>query len=316
MAVIALPLFIATAHAQDFPHRPVRIVVPVAAGGLRDVIARAMAVDFQKSTGEALVVDNRSGGGGLIAGEIVARAAPDGYTLFMSSGAEVSIAPALHPKLPYDPRTDFVPITRLIDTPMLLFAAAALPAQSIKELIALARAKPGSIVFGSAGPGSVSHLAQALFSQSAGVTFLHVPYRGAALALADMAGGRVSLLFTTVTSAKPLLDGARVRALGVAASKRTASLPNVPTFEELGLTGMDAPLWIGMVAPKGTPQHIIAKLHAEFSKALASKEVQDRLASQSAEIVASGPKEFGEMIKRDTERWATVVKTANIKIEQ
>jgi tripartite-type tricarboxylate transporter receptor subunit TctC len=315
LVLVALSAFVTTAYAQDFPQRPVRMIVPVAAGGLRDVIARAMAVDFQKATGEALVVDNRSGGGGLIAGEIVARAAPDGYTLFMASGAEISIAPALHPKLPYDPRTDFVPITRLIDTPMLLFAASALPVQNVKDLIALARSKPGAIVFGSAGPGSVSHLAQELFAQRAGVTFLHVPYRGAALALADMAGGRVSLLFTTVTSAKPLLDGGRVRALGVAAAKRTSGLPNVPTFEEAGLKGIDAPVWVGIMAPKGISTPLAVRLDGEFRKILASPDFQRMMTARDAEISGDGPAGFAQAVREDIQRWARVVSAAKIKLE-
>jgi tripartite-type tricarboxylate transporter receptor subunit TctC len=291
------------------------MVVPVAAGGLRDVIARAMAVEFQKSTGEALVVDNRSGGGGLIAGEIVSKAAPDGHTLFMASGAEISIAPALHPKLSYDPRADFVPITRLIDTPMLLFAAAALPVQNVSELIALARSRPGAIVFGSAGPGSVSHLAQELFAQRAGVTFIHVPYRGAALALNDMAGGRVSLLFTTVTSAKPLLDAGRVRALGVAAAKRTSTLPAVPTFEEAGVKSVDAPVWVGVMAPKGTSARIVSTLDGEFRKILANPEFRRMMAARDAEIAGDGPAAFERMVREDIQRWARVVSAAKIKLE-
>jgi tripartite-type tricarboxylate transporter receptor subunit TctC len=314
LALAAIASCVTPAGAQDYPARPVRVVVPVAAGGLRDVIARAMAVDFQKSTGEALVVDNRTGGGGLIAGEIVAKAAPDGYTLFMASGAEISIAPAVRPKMPYDPRADFVPITRLIDTPMLLFAAAALPAQNVQELIALARAKPGSIVFGSSGPASVSHLAQELFAQRAGVTFIHVPYRGAALALADMAGGRVSLLFTTVTSAKPLLDNGRARALAVAGSSRVKTLPAVPTFAEAGVKGVDAPVWVGVMAPKATPARLVSRLDIEFRRILANSEFQRMMAAHDADISGDGPAEFGRMVREDMQRWARVVSAAKITL--
>ena len=308
-------LVIAGAFAQSFPTRPVRLVVPVAAGGLRDVIARAMSPEFQRSTGHALVVDNRTGGGGLIAGEIVAHAAADGYTLFMASGAEISIAPAVRAKLPYDPRVDFVAVTRLIDTPMLLFAAASLPVQNVNELVALARSKPGTLVFASAGPGSVSHLAQELFAQRAGVTFIHVPYRGAALALADIAGGRAALLVTTVTSAKPLLDAGRIRALAVAAGKRTASLPDVPTFEEAGVKGVDAPVWAGIMAPKGTPAAVISRLDGEFRKILAHPDFSRAMAVRDAEIVAEGPVAFTRMVREDIQRWARVVSAAKIKLE-
>lgn len=308
-------LHVACAAAQVFPARPVRMVVPIAPGGLRDVIARAMVADFQKSTGETLVVDNRTGAGGLIAGDIVAKAAPDGYTLLMGSGAEISIAPSLHPKLPYQPTRDFVAVTRLIDTPMLLFASASLAARDVKELIALARSKPDAIVFGSAGPGSVSHLAQELFRQRAGLTFIHVPYRGAALALTDMAAGRVSLLFTTVTSAKPLLDSGRARALAVAASRRTTSLPAVLTFEEAGVPGVDAPVWVGVMAPAGTPARIVSRLDAEFQKILRSAEFVRMMTVRDADISAEGPQAFGAAVRADIERWARVVSAAGIKLE-
>jgi tripartite-type tricarboxylate transporter receptor subunit TctC len=232
----------------------------------------------------------------------------------MASGAEISIAPAVRAKMPYDPRTDFVPITRLIDTPMLLFAAATLPVQTVQDLVALARAKPGSIVFGSAGPASVSHLAQELFAQRAGVTFIHVPYRGAALALSDMAGARVSLLFTTVTSAKPLLDNGRVRALAVAASSRVKTLPAVPTFAEAGVKGVDAPVWVGVMAPKATPSRVTARLDAELRKILANPEFQRMMAAHDAEISSDGPAEFGRMVREDMQRWARVVSAAKITL--
>ncbi|HYC47396.1 MAG TPA: tripartite tricarboxylate transporter substrate-binding protein, partial [Burkholderiales bacterium] len=179
-----------------------------------------------------------------------------------------------------------------------------------------AKASPGKIGIALSGVGGVSHLMMELFRQRAGITLLGVPYKGAGAAMVDVASGEVPLIFTTASSAKPLLDNNRIRPVAVASKRRSPALPNVPSFEELGLSGMDAPLWIGTMAPKGTPPKIIAKLHSEFAKALATKDVQDRLAAQSAEVAAAGPKEFGAMIRRDTERWAKVVKTAGIKIEQ
>jgi tripartite-type tricarboxylate transporter receptor subunit TctC len=314
--------FMASA-AEEFPARPVRMLVPYPPGGGLDLPGRAVGEKFAQQTGKQLVLDNRGGAGGLIAGEIVANAAPDGYTLLLGSNGQISIAPALYQiapalyqKMPYHPTKDLVPVTHFVDTPMFLFANIGFPAKTVKEVIERAKAQPGKIGIALSGVGGVSHLTMELFRQRAGINLLGVPYKGAGAAMTDVASGDVPMIFTTASSGKPLLDSNRIRPIAVASKKRTSALPNVPTFEELGLTGMDAPLWIGMVAPKGTPQNIIAKLHSEFSKALASREVQDRLASQSAEIVASGPKEFGEMIRRDTERWATVVKTANIKIEQ
>jgi tripartite-type tricarboxylate transporter receptor subunit TctC len=262
------------------------------------------------------VLDNRGGAGGLIAGEIVANANPDGYTLLLASNGQISIAPALYPKMPYNPARDLVPVTHFVDTPMFLFANTGFPAKTVKDVIERAKAQPGKIGIALSGVGGVSHLTMELFRQRAGINLLGVPYKGAGAAMVDVASGDVPLIFTTAASGKPLLDNNRIRPIAVAARKRSSALSNVPTFEELGLSGMDAPLWIGMMAPKGTPERVIAKLHGEFAKALATREVQDRLASQSAEIVAAGPKEFGQMIRRDTERWDKVVKTAGIKIEQ
>ena len=316
--VLCLCLFVSffAYAAEDFPARPVRMLVPYPPGGGLDLPGRAVGEKFAQQTGKQLVLDNRGGAGGLIAGEIVSNAAPDGYTLLLASNGQISIAPALYQKMPYNPAKDLVPITHFIDTPMFLFANTAFPAKSVKDVIERAKAQPGKVGVALSGVGGVSHLMMELFRQRAGISLLGVPYKGAGAAMVDVASGDVPMIFTTASSAKPLLDNNRIRPIAVAAKKRSSALPNVPTFEELGLSGMDAPLWIGVVAPKGTPDKIIAKLHAEFSKALATKEVQDRLAAQSAEIVASGPKEFGDMIRRDTERWATVVKTANIRIEQ
>ena len=307
-----LPVLAADA---PFPNRPVRMLIPYPAGGGLDLPGRAVAQKFVESTGQQMVIDNRGGAGGLIAGEIVAKATPDGYTLFLASNGQISIAPALYPKLPYDPLRDFVPITHFVDTPMVLFVNAQYPVQSVADLIAAAKAKPGTIGCALSGVGGVSHLTLELFKLRANVNLLPVPYRGAAIGLGDVAGGTVPAIFSTLAAAKPLLDGGRIRALGVASAKRTGGLPNLPTFAELGYAGVDAPLWIGMMAPKGTPANVISRLHAEFTKALAAADVKERLATQSADIVASGSREFGDMIKRDTARWAEVVKVAKIKID-
>ena len=311
--VLMLP---ASAGELPYPVRPIRVLVPNPAGGGLDLPGRTVGQKFAESTGQQMIMDNRpSGPGGVLAGEIVARATPDGYTLFLASNGQMSIAPALYKKMPYEALTDFVPITHFVDTPMVLFVTASYPAQSVADLIALAKAKPGTIDVGLAGVGGLSHLTMELFKQRAGINLVGVPYRGAVPALADVASGSIPALFSTVAAAKPLLDGGRVRALAVAAGKRSGSLPNLPTFEELGYAGMDAPLWIGMMAPRGTPPNVIAKLHAEFVKALAAPDVKERLAAQSADVVAAGSLQFAQTIRKDTERWRDVVKTANIKIE-
>jgi tripartite-type tricarboxylate transporter receptor subunit TctC len=316
MAIVSGTLILpAVAAEAPFPNRPIRMLVPYPAGGSLDLPGRAVGLKFADATGQQLVLDNRGGAGGLIAGEIVARATPDGYTLILASNGQVSIAPALYPKLAYDPATELVPITHFVDTPMVLFANAAFPAHTVKDLIAMAKAEPGRFGVALAGVGGVSHLTLELFKIRANINLLPVPYRGAGAAMGDIAGGTVPMIFTGVAAAKPLLDTGRARAIAVCSRTRTGSLPNVPTFEELGYPGMDAPLWIGMMAPKGTPERIIAKLDAEFRKALAAPDVRERLAAQSADIVAAGPREFGDMIRRDTARWREVVKTANIKID-
>lgn len=301
IASIALAASLQAAAAESaFPARPIRMLVPYPPGGSLDLPGRVVGQKFSDATGQQLVLDNRGGAGGLIAGEIVAHAAPDGYTLILASNGQVSIGPALYPKMPYDPLRDLVPITHFVDTPMVLFATASFPAQSVKELIAMAKGEPGKFGVALAGVGGVSHLTLELFKIRANVNLLPVPYRGAGAAMGDIASGAVPMIFTGVAAAKPLLDTGRVRALAVCSRNRTGSLPSVPTFEELGYAGMDAPLWIGMMAPKGTPERIIAKLDSEFRKALAAPDVRERLAAQSADIVAGGPREFGEMIRRDT----------------
>jgi tripartite-type tricarboxylate transporter receptor subunit TctC len=314
---IALALLFAlpAPAAETYPARPVRMLIPYPPGGGLDLPGRSVGMKFAESTGQQMVVDNRGGAGGLIASELVAKSAPDGYTLLLASNGQISIAPSLHDKLPYDPLVDLVPITHFVDTPMVLFVNASYPVKSVGDLIALAKAKPRQIGIAQSGVGGVSHLAQELFRQRAGIDVIGVPYKGAGAALGDVAGGSVPFIFTTVSTARGLLDAGRVRALAVAARARSASLPAVPTFEELGLAGVIGNLWIGMMAPRGTPERIVGKLHQEFSKALAAPDVKERLASQSAEIVASGPREFGQMIRKDAQLWRGVIKTANIKLE-
>jgi len=301
--------------AETYPSRPVRMLVPYPPGGGLDPIGRAIGQKFLESTGQSFVHDNRGGAGGLIATELVAHAAPDGYTLLLASNGQLSMAPWLHPKLPYDPLEDFVPITHFVDTPMVLFAHAGFPAKTVKELVAQAKAQPGTIRIGLSGVGGVSHLTMELFRQKVGITFSPVPYRGAGAAMVDVANGSVPLIFSTLAAGKGLLDAGRLRALAVSTAKRSSALPDVPSLIELGYPGVESSLWIGMVAPKGTPRAIIAKLEDEFAKALASSDVRERFKTQSAEINGGKSKEFRRTIAADSERWRTVIQTANIKLE-
>ena len=316
-ALIALAacLYATQAAATEFPARPIRIIAQFTPGTSTDILARLVAAKMGEDWGQQVIVDNRPGAGGIVGTEMGAKASPDGYTLTMAVSSAFGINPTLYSKLPYDAIKDFAPIANLGLTPQTLVANPSAPFKTVKEFVAAAKAKPGTIGAGLSGVGGVSHLTLELFKQRANINLLPVPYRGAAPALADVVGGTVPVIFSTLAAAKPLLDAGRVRALAVASAKRTSGLPNLPTFAELGYSGMDAPLWIGMMAPRGTPQSVIAKLNAEFVKALAAPDVKERLASQSADIVAAGPREFAETIRKDTERWRVVVKTANIKLE-
>lgn len=315
VCALAAVLTAGAVSAQKFPERPVRLIIPYAAGGSFDVIARALGQKFQEQTGQPLVADNRGGAAGLIASDLVAKAPPDGYTLLLAAAAQVSIAAALHEKMSYDPLNDLVPITYALDTSNVLFVGSAFPAQSVQDLVAMARAKPGAVTYGSSGNGSVTHLGSELFAQRLGLRLVHVAYRGAAPALTDVASGTVSLIFTTLASGKPLLAAGRIRALAIAAPRRSAAIPDVPTLSELGYKGVDSGVWVGVLGSKGLPDRIVNQLHAEFAKALASPDVIERMGGLGADIVAKGPAEFRAMIRDDTETWRRVVKAGNIKAE-
>jgi tripartite-type tricarboxylate transporter receptor subunit TctC len=301
--------------AEVYPDRPVRLLLPYPAGGSFDVLARPLAMHFQDATGQPLVVDNRGGANGMIAGDLVAKAKPDGYTLFMASAGPTTIAHALYRTMPYDPRTDLVPVTALVSMPFALFSTASFPARTVPELIEAARAAPDTITIGLPGNGSVGHLAAALFAQATGTRFALIPYRGASQVLTDMTSGSISLIFTAVASAKPLLDAGQLRAFAVAAPQRTAALPDLPTFAELGLPQVDAQLWIGVMAPAGTPAPVIARLNALLVDAMASPAVKAAMATVGADILAQGPDQFAALLRDDYPRWAEVVRRGNITVE-
>ena len=301
-------------QAQGFPGRPVRAVVPYAAGGSVDVVTRAVGVRFQELAGHPLVLENRGGAGGIIAAEYVAKAPPDGTTLLVANAAQVAIAKALNPRLPYEPETDLLPVTHLVDTPMVLFAAQSFQGQGLAPVIEAARARPGQVPFGTPGNGSFGHLLLELFQQAAGVSFLHTPYRGAALVLNDMAAGIVPFTFTAVGSAKGLMDAGTVRPIAVASARRTPALPDTPTFIELGLPSVEAPLWFGMMAPKGTPEPIIAALHRLFAGSLEAPEARATLSRVGADIVGNGPGPFADLLRQDMARWIEVVRRGNISL--
>jgi tripartite-type tricarboxylate transporter receptor subunit TctC len=316
MPVLAAALCAGAANpvaAQSYPDKPIRMIVPFTPGGSQDVIARLFAQKLTESLKQQVVIDNRGGAAGLIAAELVARAPKDGYTLFLITGGPISLAPALHAKLPYDPIKDFAPITQLVDTPMALIVTPSLPAKNVAELIAVAKAKP--LNYGSTGNGSISHLTMEALKHATGINATHVPYKGAAPAIADMLAGQVSLMFTSTASAAPYVTSGKLRMLAVASKKRSAMMPDVPTLIESGVKNFESTVWVGMAATGGTPQPVIRKLHDELIRALQAPDMQARLAPLGAEPVGSTPEQFAALIKEDVARWAQVVKASGVRLD-
>ncbi len=301
------------ASAQSYPAKPIRFVVPFTPGGSQDVIGRLFAQKVSDSMGHQVVVDNRGGAAGLIAAELVAKAPPDGYTIFLVTGGPISLAPALHAKLPYDPLKDFVHITQLVDTPMALIVTTSLPVKSVADLIALAKAKP--LNYASTGNGSISHLTMEALKLATGTHMTHVPYKGAAPAFIDMLSGQVSLMFTSTASAAPYTSGGKLRALAVASRKRTAMMPDAPTLIEAGIKNFESTVWVGVSATGGTPQLIVMRLHDEFVRALKAPDLTERLAALGADPVGSTPEQFAALIREDIARWAKVVKASGVHLD-
>lgn len=314
LALPALALLTRTARAQSFPDRPVRLVIPYPAGGSLDVVGRAIAPRFQEITGQPLVLDNRGGNSGTIAADHVAKSRPDGTTLVLASAPQLSIAHYLQSNLPYDPARDLVPVTWMVSTPFALFAAQSFPARDLPSVIAAGKASPETIAFGSPGNGSLGHLALEMFAQATDTKWLHVPYRGAALVLNDMAAGTVKLTFTTVASAKPMLDAGTLHAIAIASTERSAAVPDMPTFAELGLPQVEVPLWLGAMAPRGTPAPIIARLNAVFQECLADAAARRLLQTAGATVVAEGPPRFAELLEADMPRWGHVIQRGKITL--
>jgi tripartite-type tricarboxylate transporter receptor subunit TctC len=303
----------AFAQAQ-FPTRPVRIVVPTSAGSAADTLARTLAPPLSERLGQSVVVDIRPGGATVIGTEAVAKAAPDGHTLLIGLPA-LAINPSIHPKLPYDAVRDFAPITRGTSQPNLLAVHPSLPAKSVKELIALAKSRPGELVFASAGLGAASHLTMELFLMMTGTRMLHVPYKGPTPGVIDLVAGRVSVMASSTVSMLPQVRSGRLRALGVTTPQRVAALPDIPTIAEAGVPGYESVSWFGLVAPAGTPKEVIARLHRESASILRTPEVRDRLARDGTEVVGGTPEGFEAYIRAEIVKWAKVVKAAGIKPE-
>ena len=317
VAALATPAFAQTASTgsgQVYPSKPIRLVLPYPPGGGSDIIARPLAQLMSASMGQQLVVENRGGAGGNIGMDFVAKSPPDGYTLVFAITAQLAVNPSLYPKLPYDLIRDFTPISLLGIAPYLLVTHPALPVKSVKELVALARAKPEELRFGSAGNGSGAHLAGALLNSLAGVKTVHIPYKGGGPAMTDLVAGQLQLSYLTYTSSNGFIRAGRLRALGVTTAKRSPVLPDLPAIAE-SVPGYDSAVWYGVLAPAGTPADIIARLNREFLAALKNTELRQRLIPEAFEPIGTTPEHLGEYMKSEIARWAKLVKATGTKID-
>ena len=305
----------AVTDAPQYPSRPIRVIVPFTPGSGTDIVGRAVAQSLNESWRQSIVVDNRPGAGGTIAGETVAKANPDGYTLMLGNVSTLAIARSLYPKLAYDPLRDFAPITLITTSENVVVVHPSVPVDSIKSLIAYAKAKPRQLNYGSAGSGTTSHLGGAMFATMAGVEMTHVPYKGSGPSLVDLLGGQLQLSFASVPTALAHIKAGRLRALAVTRLERSKTLPELPTVHEMGLTGFDISLWQGIVAPAGTPQSVIMKLNAQIVANLRTPELSAKLASQGLDVVGSRPGEFGAYIKAEADKWAKVVKATGARAD-
>jgi tripartite-type tricarboxylate transporter receptor subunit TctC len=295
------------AAAQPWPARPVKIIVPFGPGGFTDVAARILQKELGNAIGQPVVIENKPGAGSTIGTAEVAQAKPDGYTLVMVSTTHV-ISPHLYRQMPYDPIRDFTPVMKLAEGPYVLVVHPSLPVKSVAELVALAKAEPGRIDYASSGNGSSQHLVGALFASMAGVTMNHVPYKGSNQAMNDLVGGQVKVSFVGVPNALPNLATGKLKALAVSSAKRYAELPDAPTIAEAGVAGYDATIWLGLLAPPGTPREVVQKINAEITKVLAAPEARKLMASAGVDVATGTPEEFAALLRAELDRWGKVVK--------
>jgi tripartite-type tricarboxylate transporter receptor subunit TctC len=311
--LIALPVATSVSTAQDYPSRPIRMVIAFPAGGPTDFVGRLIGEKLKTLLGQSVIIDNRPGANGAIGADYVAKSEPDGYTLFFTTVGAVAITPSMRSNLAYDPLRDFAPIMRVVQNTTILVVKADMPVNSAKELAALAKAKPKTVTIASTGVGSMPHLALELYQVSAGVNFLHVPYRGAAPALTDLLGGQVQGFFADAPVLMSQIQAGTIKAIGAASDKRTPVLPDVPTLAEQGFPDTDAGNWYGLLAPARTPPAIIAKLHDAVTAALNDPEVRQKLIQSGAEPKPSTPEEFSQFLRSEIERWGRIIREKGIK---
>jgi tripartite-type tricarboxylate transporter receptor subunit TctC len=309
-----LAFFCSSAAAQSYPVRPIRMIVPYAAGGGVDIVARTLAQELSKRLGQSVFVENKPGAGSNIGSDAVAKAAPDGYTLLMASPAN-AINAALYAKMPYNPSRDLAPIALVGSVPGVLIAHPSVAARNATELVALAKARPGALTYGTGGSGTSEHLSAEMFKSAAGVDLLHVPYKGGSAVLTDLIGGQISVMFVNQISAVPLVKSGKVRALAVASEKRSPALPEVATFIEQGFPDFRVSVWWGVMGPANTPKEIVARLNQEIVAALASAEMKERLEALTAQPIGGTPEQFAAFFADELVRWARVVQASGAKVD-
>jgi tripartite-type tricarboxylate transporter receptor subunit TctC len=317
MAAALLPLVLAgeETHAQVYPARAVRLIVPFPPGGPNDVLGRVVAQKLTEQMGQQVVVDNRGGAGGIIGAELAARATPDGYTLFFGGTASMSINPILHKKLGYDPVADFAAISLVGTAPSLLSLHPSLPVKNVKELIEAAKAKPRQLTFASSGVGTAPHLAGELFNTMAGVTLVHVPYRGGGPAFVDLLAGQVAMYFAGISAALPFVKEGKLRGIAVTGAQRSAVMPDMPTIAESGLTGYEVSNWYAIVTATATPKPVIARLYAELVKALAADDVKKRFLDLGTDPIGSDPAQLAAYIRSEIPKWTKVIRAAGMQTD-
>jgi tripartite-type tricarboxylate transporter receptor subunit TctC len=309
LASICLPVF-----AQPYPSKPIRIVVPYPPGGFNDTLGRTLAAKFTEAWGQPAIVENKPGANTVIGSDFVAKSPPDGYTLLIVA-FPFAVTPSLLKNMPYDTVKDFAPVVWAATSPNALVVNPSLPVKSVAELIALAKARPGTLSYASTGNGSSNHISMELFKSLAGVDIVHIPYKGSGPAVTDLLGGQVQLMFDNAPNVMPQVKAGKLRALGMSGARRSAFAPDIPTIAESGVPGYEVAVWFGLVAPAGTPRDVVMKLNAEVLRILAMPDVRERFQSQGVEPVGSTPEQFGEHIKGQMAKWAKVVKDAGVQAE-
>jgi len=303
------------AHAQNYPNKTIRMIVPFPAGGATDIVARLVAQKLGDAMGQQVIVDNRGGAAGTIGSDLAAKSPPDGYTILIGTSSTHAIAQSLYAKLPYDSIRDFTPVIGIATATIVLSMHPSVPAKTVRELIVLAKAKPDALSFASSGSGGVSHLVGEMFKAQAGVQMLHIPYKGDAPALADLVGGQVSLEFGTALSFLPYIQSGRLKALAVTSLKRSQVMPDVPTVAESGLKGFEALQWFGVFAPAGTRAEVVTRLNTEIVKILQTVDMRERLTKLASEVMADSPEQFAAFQKAEIAKWARVVKDSGARID-